>query len=287
MFSFLVRFCLLAALVGQLPLKAHEFWLAPVQAPLVAGEQASLSLQVGEYFTGDVVGFSAPQTASFSRYTAAGRQNLAAMLPPTPVAALQLPLMAAGTQLVAFDSQPHTISLSADSFHGYLHDEGLDFIKARREANGTATQPGRERYRRYVKTLLHVDNAAAGPATVGNGVSSKLDMTYATVVGQRLELLPLNDPLALGAGGGLGLQVLFEGKPLAGALLKAWHKRGRQTVMVRATTGGDGQTMFDLPYAGAWMVSVVHMVPAVGAQDADWESLWGSITFTLAARGKP
>jgi uncharacterized GH25 family protein len=89
--------------------------------------------------------------------------------------------------------------------------------------------------------------------------------------------------LSLSPGAGLGVKVLFESKPLAGALLKAWHKRGGQTVMVRATTRADGIVEFDLPYAGPWMISVVHMVPVTGAPDIDWDSFWGSLTFVVPA----
>jgi len=287
MTTFAYRFCLVVALLGQAPLQAHEFWIAPVQAPLVVGGQAKISLLVGEQFTGDLVGLSAAQTLSFSRYTATGRQDLSILVPPTPVAAVQLPMESPGTHLVVFDSQPNTIVLPADSFHAYLHDEGLDFIKARREAAGTAAQPGRERYRRHVKTLLQVDRpAGAASNSRTKNKADKVDMTYATVVGQRLELVPLNNPLALAAGGSLGMQVLFESKPLVGALIKAWHKRGGQTLVVRATTGIDGKTMLELPYAGAWMVSVVHMVSAVGTPDIDWDSHWGSLSFVVPARGK-
>jgi uncharacterized GH25 family protein len=279
------RFCLLVALLGQAPLHAHEFWIAPVNEPLVVGSRAGLSLLVGENFVGDLVGFSALQTASLGRYTAAGRQDLSSFLSSTQVAVLQLPLQSAGTHLVAFDSQPNAITLSADSFHAYLHDEGLDFIKTKREAAGTKAELGRERYRRYVKTLLQVARPT-GASSKSNADSKKPDMTHATVVGQRLELVPLQNPLSLSPGASLGVKVLFESKPLAGALLKAWHKRSGQTVMVRAITGVDGIVKFDLPYAGPWMISVVHMVPVTGVPDIDWDSFWGSLTFVVPPGGK-
>ena len=62
-FSRFARVCLL--LLCPLPVWAHEFWIAPVTTPLVAGGTANISLLVVEYFTGQLVGFSAPQTASF------------------------------------------------------------------------------------------------------------------------------------------------------------------------------------------------------------------------------
>jgi hypothetical protein len=186
-------------------------------------------------------------------------------------------LATAGTTVLTFDSQPNTIALSADRFHAYLHDEGLDFIKARREATGAAKKPGRERYRRFVKTLLQAQGPSPLPA----------DPTFGVVVGQQLEVVPLNDPLALVPGGQLGIQVLFEGRPLAGALLKAWHKGAGQdegqTLIIRSFTKADGMATLSLPYAGPWMVSVVHMVPAVGVQNIDWDSLWGNLSFVVAS----
>ena len=268
------RACVL--MLCPLPVWAHEFWIAPVTTPLVAGGTANISLLVGEHFTGQLVGFSAPQTASFRHYSAAGRKDLAFMVPPTAVAALPVPIDKPGAHMIAFDSQPHEITLSADAFHAYLHEEGLDFIKARREATGAAQAPGRERYRRFVKTLLQAGNANGAARS-----NRAPDSTHATLTGQRLELVPLADPQRLRPGAALGMRVLFEGKPLPGALLKAWHKSGGQTLTIRATTGADGSAVFNLPYAGAWMVSVVHMVAATDSKDIDWDSLWGSLTFVM------
>ena len=272
---------LCTGLLGARIAQAHEFWFEPVTVPLAAGDTARLDLRVGEFFEGEVMGFSATQTAALRQYSASGSKDLRALLPPPSrgaVATLNLPLPAPGSYLFAFDSQPNQISLAADRFHAYLHDEGLDFIKTQREATGTAEKPGRERYRRHVKTLLRVGDAAsagAAPATA--------DKTYATRTGQRLEIVPSNDPLAMKPGDALGLQVLFDDKPLAGALLKAWNRQGGQTLIIRAKTSVDGKATFNLPYAGGWMISVVHMVPVKGAKDIDWDSLWGNLSFKLAA----
>ena len=121
-------------------------------------------------------------------------------------------------------------------------------------------KPGRERYRRFVKTLLQAHGPGLAPA----------DPTFGAVVGPQLEVVLNNDPLALAPGGQLGVQVLFKGQPLAGALLRAWHKgSGKdegETLIIRSTTQTDDSAAFRLPCAGAWMVSVVHMVPAVGVK---------------------
>jgi uncharacterized GH25 family protein len=282
--NYLILFAFVTSLLGSMPLLAHEFWFEPVTAPLTAGDTARLDLRVGEFFEGESLGFSVPQTVALRQYTAAGSKDLRSLLPPPSrgaIPTLNLPSLAPGTHLVSFDSQPSQISLPADRFHAYLHDEGLDFIKAQREAAGTAEKPGRERYRRHVKTLLRVGSASAATA-------AGTDMTYATRTAQRLEIVPSNDPLAMKPGDALGVQVFFDDKPLAGALLKAWNKQGGQTLIIRGKTSVDGKAAFNLPYAGGWMISVVHMVPSSGVKDIDWDSHWGNLSFnvspTVAAR---
>ena len=268
---------------------AHEFWITPVPNPLQVGDTARLTLQVGEFFTGDTLTFAAPQIAALRHYSAAGVRDLAPLLALRPtLGVFALPLPAAGTHMVVFDSQPSIITLPAGTFHAYLHDEGLDFIKSQREAAGTATKPGRERYRRHVKTLIRVD-AAVPPGGAVPAEAAANDLTYAVRTGQRLELLPMSNPLTMLPGDALGVQILFEGRPLAGALVKAWSKGGSapesqregQTLIVRARTSSDGQVTLNLPYAGPWMVSVVHMVPAVGVKGIDWDSLWGNLSFSV------
>ena len=270
---------LVFALCVVLPVPAHEFWLSPVTAPVVEGDRVKLTLQVGENFEGDLIGFSAPQALDLRQYSTAGSQDLRALLPKdTSVPALLVPMPTPGTHMVMFNSHPSIISLSADTFHAYLHDEGLDFIKAKRESAGTAQTPGRERFRRFVKTLIRVapKPGAMSPQAV------KPDSTHSTLTGQRLEIVPTTNPLLMVPGDALGVRVVFDGKPLRGALLKAWHRRGGQTLIIRAKSSVDGFATFDLPYAGPWMISVVHMVPVLGVKDIDWDSLWSNLSFSLA-----
>jgi uncharacterized GH25 family protein len=266
---------LVLAAVCQVPAQAHEFWIAPVTAPLAASSTVRLSLWVGEQFTGELVGWSKAQTAGLRLVSQTGVQDISAQIPAAPVADLPIALVAPGTNVVAFESQSHTINLSADSFHAYLHDEGLDFIKAQRVATGQAKRPGRERYRRYVKTLLAVQG------TNGSAQEANSNPVHSQTLGQRLELVPVNNPLDMMPGQALSVQALFEGKPLPGALLKAWHKSSGQTVIIRASTNPQGIATVNLPYPGAWMVSLVHMVRVTGVPGVDWDSLWGNLSFSL------
>lgn len=287
MTKFRARVALALWLLTSAPLYAHEFWLsASGTERLLAGDTASLTLHVGEFFKGEQLGFSAPLTSTFRLYTATGNKDLRSLLPMrTAVSTVALPLTTAGTHLITFDSQPNRIDLSADRFHAYLHDEGLDAIKKQREVAGTAERPVRERYRRYVKTMVQVGRQANADAPVQT--ATPVDKTYAVKTGQRLEIVPLVNPLLMSPGDKLTVQLLFEGKPLAGALFKAWHQHDDQTLMIRATSSPDGFASFNLPYAGPWMISVVHMVSANDTKATDWESLWGNLTFVVPSVDSP
>ena len=277
------RLALLVCLSTALSAQAHEFWINPAPNPLQVGETARLSLEVGEYFQGEQLPFVAGQTVALRGYSASSVRDLAPILSlraMLPVLSLSLP--AAGTQMVIFDSQPSFISLPAETFHAYLHEEGMDFIKAMRVAAGTATEPGRERYRRYVKTLVRAVASTQPDAAGQLAAPAAKDMTYAIRTGQRLELVPLADPLSLAPGDALGLQVLFDGAPLAGALLKAWNKGGGEP----ATNVKDKPSWFapSLPQTDGRALTCPTPVPGWSASFI-WCLLWARKTSTGTACG--
>ena len=258
----------LAAMSVSLPGWTHEFWLWSEPFSLALGASARLTLNVGEYFVGDLVGFGAKNAAAMRRYSSGVNQDLSTRARTGAVRAdFRLDLPGAGTHLVAFDSNPSRITLAADKFHAYLHEEGLDAIVQQREDAKTAAMPGRERYRRCVKALLKV--------------GGRSDATYAVRTGQRLEILPLADPLAKAAGEPLEFALLFDGRPIVKRLVKAWHRRDGLTIVIRAHSDAAGKVAFNLPYAGPWMISVVHMIPATDTPDSDWDSFWGNLTFEV------
>jgi hypothetical protein len=261
---------LIAVLCTALSASAHEFWMLPDRFAPPVKAPVSLSLSVGENFVGEVAGFGRPLVAALRLHTRAGAQDLQAVLPAgAPQASVPMAFAQAGTHLLSLDTQPYTIELPADKFNAYLREEGLERVVAQREAQGQSAQPGRERYRRHVKTLLRV-----------GGVS---DAAWGARTGQTLELLPLADPQARAADGGWPLQVLFQGAPLEGALVKAWHQGSGQLTVLRARSDAEGRINYRLPWSGVWMVSVVHMVPITGEPAADWDSHWGNLTFEVPA----
>ncbi len=260
------RFAVL--LLSTATLNAHEYWLQPSAHVVAPNAPVRVTVQRGEHFTGEVRPISTEKIAAFRSYSEAGVGD---EMPRVPAALsvdfLDFTFARPGTHLLAEDSTASTIVLSPDKFLGYLNEDGMEFVAKAREAAGQENEPGRERYLRCVKTLIRVGD--------------KSDATYAVRTGQRLEIVPQADPFAVRPGGRLGFTVFFDGQPLAGGLVRAWHHRTGNLVTIRGRTAADGTIAFDLPYAGKWMVSLVHMIPIKDVPDFDWQSYWGNLTFEV------
>lgn len=248
--------------------QAHEFWMAPDRFSLPVRGEVELALRVGENLVGEPVAFGQPMAESLRWFSQAGTVELTPQLPATlDQDSVALAFEEPGAQLIVLDTRPLTISLPPDTFNAYLREEGLERVMAQREASGQAQRPGRERYRRHVKTLL--------------SVGGQSDSSYGARAGQTLEIVPMADPQHLLPGGTLVLQVLFKGQALEGALVKVWNQRGAQVNVLRTRTDAAGLSKTTLPWAGVWMVSVVHMVPATGIEGIDWDSHWGNLLFEM------
>lgn len=258
---------LLALLLTTAGLHAHECWLQPSPFTPAVGAEVKLSIRVGMQFQGEAKPFNPARVQSLRSFSLAGKKDLH---PPLDGAlSFATTLAPAGTQVIAYDSPGSLITLEAEKFHSYLREEGLEAIITLRERSGESALPGRERYRRSVKSILQV--------------GGKSDTGYAIRTGQRLELVPQDDPAAVRAGGTIRFLLLLDGRPLAGSLVRAWHRAGDQLTTLDARSATDGVATFTLPAAGEWMLSTVHMQRTQGDAEADWESLWGNLTFALAA----
>ncbi len=258
---------LLACIVSN-PAAGHEFWIRPTSFFVASpDEPAIIALRVGENFTGEPVYFSQGLVARFRHLSTAAEIDLAPGVPVDAVATLAIAMPREGTHLLAMDTHPSHVELLAEKFHAYLREEGLDQIVLAREASGKGAQPGRERYRRNIKALIQV--------------GSRVDETYARRTGQMLEIVPLVNPLQAPAGAEVAFQVLFDNRPLGNALVKFWHERAERNPHIEATTREDGRVTVQLPWPGAWMASVVQMVPATDSSRDDWDSYWGNLTFAL------
>jgi uncharacterized GH25 family protein len=255
--------CLSLAALASLSL-AHEFWLQADALRVPAGATVKIRTMVGDGFPGE----SRPRDPTkLDRFEIAGNGAPAEKIlgvdgsDPMGIVTLAKP----GTYAVGYRSRNTMITLDGPKFDAYLKEEGLDnALEARK---GKSDVPGRERYSRCVKTLI----------SVGDDRGSGFDHSF----GFPLEFIPTQNPYALAAGDSFTVSLVADGKPVKDALVRACN-RDHPTQWLSERTDVKGQVTFKLDQPGFWMIASVRMT-AVEAPDCDWESLWATLTFELAA----
>jgi uncharacterized GH25 family protein len=105
---------------------------------------------------------------------------------------------------------------------------------------------------------------------------------WGTVVGQTLEIVPLEAPSS--ASGQIRVRVLFEGRPLDGASVVATDGVSfkSEADQARATTDGSGVAVVPLRRAGPQVLGVSHRVtPSQTPALADADSYGATLAFTV------
>lgn len=247
-------------------LRAHNFWIEPTTFTPAPGQRLAVRLRVGAELQGDPV----PRDPSLiKRFVAVGPSGEAPVpgVPNTEPAGFEA-FAAPGLYTIVYDSGRSPVELDAAKFETYLKEEGLEAVSAARARRGQSAAGAKEVFSRCAKALI----------AVGGGPGAGFDR----VLGQRLELVAEKNPYTLAGGGELPLRLLYQGKPLAGALVMALQ-RGRSD-KVTARSDSKGRVALKLDRPGFWLVKAVHMIPAPTDAGADWESLWASLTFALPSR---
>lgn len=255
---------LLAGIVSA-PLVAHDFWIEPSSFRPAVGSTVGVRLMVGQGFRGESLPRNPALIVKFALASDSGETPIGGRSAEDPAGSVRIP--APGISVLAYRSSDSFVSLEPQRFEDYLRDEGLERIVEERAQRKESQKPSRELFSRCAKALLL---SGAGGARGG----------FDRVVGLTLELVAERDPYALGPGGELPVRLLYEGRPLAQALVVALPY-GAPQERVSQRTDGDGRVRLRLAREGPWLIKAVHMVPAPAASNADWQSLWASLTFEI------
>lgn len=258
----------LTAAIGPVSAAAHEFWAEPSRFVLAAGGPIAVRLCLGDGFEGT----SLPRNpARIERFVAAGPTGelpVVGLDGADPAGVVRLP--APGGYVVAYGSDRAFTEIPLAEFERYAREKGLERIVAARGAVPARAGKVREAYSRHAKALVRV-------ATEDVGVFDR-------PTGLRLELVAESLPENADGAALSSFRLLYEGEPLAGALVIA-AKPGTAEPEQMARTGVDGRASFQLRSPGMWRLAAVHLVVPPRRLDADWESLWASLTFELPSQG--
>lgn len=243
---------------------AHDYWLQPGAPTAAVGQGLDIRMWVGDAFhKGEERAYKDKKAPSFVYVSAAGTVDLKPLAVDGAQPVVTVTPAAQGGHLVAMTRSASKITLPGWKFTTYLQHERFDHAAEARKAAGTTWDEATERYTRYLKTLVQVGEAR--------------DEVYGTVLGHRLEIVPLNDPTMVAPGEALVVRVIFEGTPLEGVRAVA-RSKGKDEV--EQLTDGNGVARLILPAKGVWLARAVYMRECAGCSGAQWESFWAAYQFS-------
>ncbi|MBS1825796.1 MAG: DUF4198 domain-containing protein [Acidobacteria bacterium] len=249
---------------------AHDLYLMPANFSLAAAGSLRVVYQNGDAFpvgSSNVKPERLRNTRALMKAGKAEFEGITAEAKQT-VASVRLP--GEGTAVLTSQTVPNFIELAPAKFASYLKHENLGHVAVWREKNGEASKPGRERYSKYVKSLVAV---------------GKADGFYGEKTGLTIEIVPEADPFAVKAGGELPVQVLFRGKPAVDvAVESAWLVGGKAVVKVVGRTDAEGRVKVPVKAVGPHRLHAIVMERCADAKAADWESFWASLTFAIPGK---
>lgn len=251
---------------------AHDFWLQPRNWQVAPGVPVPISFQVGHGDARSPWEAGTDKLLGLSDITAAKTIDLRGQFREGGKQPHLIRFFRdEGLHIVSMRSGDSTSNLPAIRFNDYLKLEGLTPAIALRARQGRIAASGREFYSRRAKALIQV------------GRPLPTDDARATrPVGLTLEIVPLRNPYSLGADHKLPVQILFEGRPLLGALVKLTMLESDARPVATARSDARGRVVFTVPQTGSWLVNVIW-TKAIDNPDADFQTTFSSLTFGYPA----
>jgi uncharacterized GH25 family protein len=246
-------------------LSAHEFWLNPDKFLYKQGDKINIRFFVGENFEGENWKGNNEKVQSLMLYYGGVRDDLSKYISKEKGDSIQMVMLDAGTNLVAFNSTNSFIEIEAVKFNEYLAEDGLTNALEFRKQNKEMDSAGREQYQRCAKTLIQVGN--------------KKDNTFSIPTAMKVDIIPLSNPYLIKSGDSLQVKIFFQNNPVSNSQINVWWRTNNQTKKSTLTSNENGEISFPVSATGKWMVSVVQMVRVQDDPKLQWQSYWGSLTW--------
>lgn len=255
---------------------AHDFWLQPEQFWVGPQALTSLTLQVGH---GPDRQRSPIASRRITRFEAIAPNGTAMDLHAhlrvggkTEDGEFLFPV--AGTYVLVLQTDDQAQSfLPAIRFNDYLRTEGLTAALEYRERMHRTNADGSENYSRIAKSIIQVGSST--------GV---LPASASTPLGLPLEIVPECNPYAEPRPARLRVRVIYEGRPLAGGLVKLTNLEHDAQPVEMQRTDRMGRASFIMPHSGAWLLNVIWTRPLPSSRETDFETVFSSLSFGFPAR---
>ena len=253
--------------------QAHDFWLQPQSWQVAPGKPLPFVVEVGHGSFRQQWGADGGHLLALSDLANGGAVDVRPLFKPGgEVPHLTRTFRREGLHIISLVSTNAASDLPAIRFNDYIKAEGLTPAIDGRTRAGKMGTNGRELYSRRAKALVQVGRASPGD----NALATR-------PIGLTLEIVPLRSPYALAADHILPVQILYEGRPLAGALVKLTSLEFDAKPLRTMRSDAAGRASFEVPPVGDWLVNVIWTKPVANPQ-ADYLTTFSSLTFGYPAK---
>lgn len=253
------------------PVLAHEFWIAPVEYVIDEDAPVKAQLRIGSNFDGVVQRFFKQQFVRFEIYREGQVTPVVGRLGDDP--ALNIPALGDGLLIVVHETTDSVLTYrKPELFANFVTHKGVPERIGQNQARGFPVMEFREKYRRFVKSLI-----AAGS---GKGQDFR--------VGMRTEIVALANPYTDDLTDGLPVQVFYEGRPRANAFVLVFGRNPEGEVSTNDyLTDDKGIAKITVVPGVEYLVDATMILPLPN-DDIEagpvWESLWAGLTFRMPLR---
>lgn len=248
---------------------AHEFWIEPRDYTVDVGEVIEADLRNGMMFKGPTYPYLTSFFTDFVVIDSAGARKVEGRLGDSP--AVQVKALRGGLHVFAYASTVNVVNYREFSkFEGFVRSKGLERILEEHQAKGYPTDRVKETYYRYAKSLVKVGSGAGRDRRVGFPI----------------ELVAEINPYSAAAAEGVRFRLYWKDAPLAHWDVQAFHypPGAKEAVKTHLETDATGRVFVPADGGGEFLVNAVQITPP-RAEDADknaqWESVWASVTYEL------
>ena len=258
---------ILTAIVG-LAAATHDMFLLPEFFFMHKGDKLNLHLLMGDSFVKDAEYVYQPsKTTRFMLYNGSKKIDLIKAAKDSAMPVLSYDMVNTGQTLIEMTRGYEFSFTSRDAYADFLNNQGLSKL-AEKVKNGNQFRV-KEKYTRYMKTLVSVDNSD------GNVYEKNYNEDY--------EIILKQNPYRKKYGDDMVAVLKFKGKPAGSASMDLYIKTITGNVYTQNfTTNSDGEVTFNMSREGVYMLRSVRIEPTKD-KDADYESWWTSFTFPFSS----
>ena len=253
--------------------QAHDFWLQPQSWQIPPGVPLEFVVEVGHGSFRQQWGADGGHLLALNDLANGGAVDVRPLFKSGgEMPHLTRTFRRQGLHIISLISTNAASDLPAIRFNDYVKAEGLTPAIDVRTRMGKMNSNGRELYSRRAKALVQVGRTSPGD----NALATR-------PIGLTLEIVPLRSPYALAADHILPVQILYEGRPLPGALVKLTSLEFDAKPLRIIRSDADGRAGFEVPPVGDWLINVIWTKP-VSLPNADFVTTFSSLTFGYPAK---